>query len=144
MQQSLQHKSNALDFLDLRRLTLTFTQVVQLRPANFTTADQIHMVNAGRMDRESTFDTNAIGNAANRKGFSNAAVTLGNHGTFESLQTFTVAFNNLDPYAHGITHVKLGSIAAQLLCFDGTDQFIHCFVPPSLIDVHDPVVHPNG
>ena len=79
-QQSFQHKSDALDFLDLRRLALTFTQVVQLRPANFTTADQVHMVNAGRMDRESTFDTNAIGNAANRKGFTNAAVTLGNNG----------------------------------------------------------------
>ena len=144
MQQSLQHKSNALDFLDLRRLTLTFTQVVQLRPANFTTADQIHMVNAGRMDRESTFNTNAIGNAANRKGFTNATITLGNHGAFKSLQTFTVAFNNLHPYANRITHIELGSIAAKLLGFDGTDQFIHCFVPPSLIDVHDPVVHPNG
>ena len=41
MQQSLQHKSNALDFLDLRRLTLTFTQIVQLRAANLTTTDDL-------------------------------------------------------------------------------------------------------
>ena len=144
MQQSFSTKSDALDFLDLRRFTLTLTQVIQLSPANFTTADQIHMVNAGGMDRESAFDTNAIGNAANRKGFADSAVALGNHGTFESLQAFPVAFDNLNPYAYSIAHIKLRSIAAQLLCFDGANQFIHLFVPPSLIDVLVPVLYPNG
>ena len=131
MQQSLQHKSNALDFLDLRRLTLTFTQVVQLRPANFTTADQIHMVNAGRMDRESTFNANTVRNTADGKGFTDATVTLGNNSTFERLQTLAVAFYNFDPYADGIADIKLREIAADLFRFDRADDFVHdlCLLP---------------
>ena len=83
------------------------------------------------MDRESTFHANTVGYAANSECFTDSAVALGDNGSFESLQTFTVAFNNLNPYTHGITDVDFGQIAANLFCFDRADNFVHglCLLP---------------
>ena len=131
MQQFFSHKSDAFDFLNLGCLALTIAQIVQLGAANLTVTDQLNMVHTGRIDRESTFNTNAIGHTANRKCFTDAAIALGDNSAFESLQTFTVAFNNLHPYTYGITDVDLGQIAANLFCFDGADNFVHglCLLP---------------
>ena len=89
------------------------------------------MIHTGRIDRESTFNTNAIGNTTNSECFTDAAIALGNNSAFESLQTFAVAFNNLNPYTHGITDVDFGQIAANLFCFDRADNFVHglCLLP---------------
>ena len=135
MRSSLFCESDALNFLDLGSLALTITQIVQLGTANLTAADHFDMVHTGRIDRESTFNANAVGHPANRKCFTDTAVALRDNSAFESLQTFTVAFNNLDPYAYGVTDIELRQIAANLFCFDGTDNFIHGNMPPSLIDV---------
>ena len=111
---SFLHKSDAFDFLNLGRLALTITQIVQLGAANFTVADQFNVIHTGRVDRESTFNTNAIGYTANSESFTDAAVAFGNNSAFESLQTFTVAFNNLHPDSDGVTDVDLRQIAADL------------------------------
>ena len=141
---NLSGKSDAFDFLDLGRFALTITQIVELRAANLTVTDQIHMIDTGGIDRESTFNTDTVGHPANRKGFADAAVALGNDSAFESLQTFAVTFNNLYPHTYGITDVESGEITANLLRFDGTNNFIHPRMPPSLLDVRTPVPHPNG
>ncbi len=131
MQQSFPYKSDALDFLDLGRLALTLTEIVELRAANFTAAYQINMVHTGGIDRESTFYANTVGHAANSECLTDAAVALGDNSAFESLQTLAVPFNNLDPYAYSVTDVELGQIAADLFCFDGTDDLVHglCLLP---------------
>ena len=117
--------SDALDFFDLRGLTLPFTQIVQLRAADFTVTNQVNMVNTGGIDRERTFHADPVRHPANSKGFADAAVTLGNHSAFESLQTFTVSFNNFHPDTYSIADVESRKIAANLLCFDGADNIIH-------------------
>ena len=124
-------QSDAAYFLDLGGFALPFAQIVELRAADFTVPDHLHVVNARRMDGERAFYADAIGNAANREGFPDAAVTLGDHGAFESLQTFTGTFHNLDPHADCVAHVDLWKIAAQLLRLDGADNFVHdvCLLP---------------
>ena len=131
MQQSFVHKSDALDFFDLGGLALAFAQIVQLGTANFTAANHVNMIHTGRIDRESTFNADAVGHAAHRECFADPAVAFCNNCTFESLQTFAVSFNNLDPYTYGIADAELGQIAADLFCFDGTDDFVHglCLLP---------------
>ena len=111
-------RSYSLDFLDLGSLALTLTQVVELCSAHLTVPDHINMVDAGRVDRESTLDADAVGNAANGKRLADTAVPLRNHGAFERLKTFAVAFNNLDPDAYGITDTESRKIAANLLRLD--------------------------
>ena len=131
MQQSFVHKSDALDFFDLGGLALAFAQIVQLGTANFTAANHVNMIHTGRIDRESTFNANTVGHAAYGKSLPDSAVALGNNSALKSLQTFAVAFNDLDPYAYGVTNVELRQITANLFCFDGTDDFVHglCLLP---------------
>ena len=42
-----QHKSDAFDFLDLGSFALALAQIVQLRAADFTAADHIHVIHTG-------------------------------------------------------------------------------------------------
>ena len=129
--QQLMHGSDAFDFLDLCSFSLAFTQIIQLCATNLTAADQIHMVNAGRMDRESSFNSDTVRNAANSESFTDSAVALGDNGAFESLQTLTVSFNDLYPDTDRVTDIELRYIAADLLCLDGTNNLIHdiCLLP---------------
>ena len=124
-------KLHALDFLDLGRLALQGTQVVQLGATHLAVTDDLHMVHTGRMDRERTLDANAVGHAANRKGFAHAAVAHGNHSTLKRLKTLAAALHNLDLHAHGVANGDLGQIGTELRCFDRTDDFAHgmCLLP---------------
>ena len=100
-------------------------------PINSPRVDHVDLIHTGRIDRESTFNTNAVGNPADSKCLADTAVAFGNNSAFESLQTFTVAFNNLNPDPYGITDVELGQITANLFSLDGTDNFVHglCLLP---------------
>ena len=80
-------KSDAFNFLDLGRFTLTFTQIIELCTTHLTMTDQIHMVHTGGIDRESTFYADTIGHPANSKCFADTAVAFCNDCAFESLQT---------------------------------------------------------
>ena len=127
----IRQESDALDFLDLCRLALTSAQVIKLRAANLTATDQLNVIYAGRMDRESTLHSNAVRYATNSKCLPNAAVALGNDGSFKSLETFAVAFHDLYPDTHGITDIEVRKITPDLLRLDRTDDFIHdvCLLP---------------
>ena len=116
---------HALDFLDLGGFALTAAQIIQLGPANLTAANQVHMIYTRRMNRERTFHTDSIRHPAYSERFPDAAVALGDNSTFESLQTLTVAFNNLYPHTNGIADIELRKVGTDLLCFDRTNNLIH-------------------
>lgn len=126
----------AADILDLGSLALQTAQVIELRTAHLTTTDDLHMVNAGRMQRERALYADAVADAANREGFAAGAVTAGNYSAFKRLKTFAVTFNNLNVHTHGVANVEFGPIGTELRLFDRLDDFAHLSVPPSLIDVH--------
>ena len=64
----------AADVLDLGGLALQTAQVIELRTAHLTTADDLDMINAGRMQRERALYADAVADAANREGFAAGAV----------------------------------------------------------------------
>lgn len=102
-------------FFDLRRFADSAAEVIELRSSDFTFAHNFDLRNARAVDRENSFDTNAIGNAANGEGFIDAAVLFGNDCAFEHLNTFSRTFFDLDGNLDGIADVKLERIFADVL-----------------------------
>ena len=77
------------------------------------------------MQRERAFYANAVGYAANRKGFTDAAVAAGDHSAFKSLKTLAGSFHHLHENANGVTDAEFRQIGAELSLFDGTNDFTH-------------------
>ena len=115
----------AADVLDLGGLALQTAQVIELRTAHLTTADDLDMINAGRMQRERALYADAVADAANREGFAAGAVAAGDYSAFKRLKTFAVTFNNLYEHAQGVANVEVGPIGTELRLFDGLDDFAH-------------------
>src|SRR5687767_8203861 len=80
---------------DASRLAAQIAQVIKLRAADFSVADNVYVVNNGRVKRENAFDADTEADLANRDGFAHAAVFAGDHDAFKCLQAFLAAF--LDP-----------------------------------------------
>ena len=58
-------------------------QVVELRAADLTAADDLDVVDGGRMDGEDLLHADAVGQAADGDGLLDAAVLLGDDGALE-------------------------------------------------------------
>ena len=68
---------------------------MQFCTANDTVANDFDFSQARGMYQESTFNTDAIGNAADSESFADTAVLTADNDTFKDLDTFTIAFDNL-------------------------------------------------
>ncbi len=110
-------------FLNFGGLTDSVAQIVQLRSANLTFADQLNVIYTRAVNRERTLNANAVRNTANGERLADTAIALGNHGALKRLQTLARTFDNLDEHPNGITNVKMRHILAHLLHFT-EEQFI--------------------
>ena len=81
------------------------------------------------MQGEDLLAANAVGDAADGNGLTNAAMLAGNDGAFENLNTLTSAF--LDAYMHtnGVAHPDLGQLFLHVLAVQCFYQ-IHFYCPP--------------
>ena len=75
--------------------------------AHFTASYNINVYHVGGMQREGFFNADAIGQAANRKGFGDSAIFLADDCTFKHLNSFAVSFFNPVMDTNGIPNVKL-------------------------------------
>ena len=111
-------------FLNLRLLTNTISQVVQLRTSYLTSADYFDLFNVGRVNRPSLFHANPVGGFPYSESFSGAcSLSLKNHA-FKNLDSFSVSFLDLAVYLHGIAYIKIRYFL-ELFIFDTLDQFVH-------------------
>jgi hypothetical protein len=100
-------------------------------PSDFTLAHDLDLVDLGRVHGQDAFDTDAIGQAANRHGFGQASAFLGNDGAFEDLDTFAFAFFDLQVNFDVVTNFDLGQIRTELFVFNYGKPDSYC-VPPLL------------
>ena len=97
-------------FFDARRFTAQITQVVKLRPAHTTAADDVDMIDNRRVEREDAFDADAERDLANRHGFTRAAVFAGDDDALKNLQALLVAFLDANVNLHGVARLKSRNI----------------------------------
>ena len=60
------------------------------------------------MYREDSLDAATIGNSANGEGLGNARTLAGNNGSFESLNSFSLALADLNGNLYGVADLDLG------------------------------------
>ncbi|CVI56983.1 conserved hypothetical protein [Agrobacterium deltaense NCPPB 1641] len=102
-------------FDDTGSLAATVAQVVELRAANLTAANDFNAFDQRGVDREYALDAFAVGNLANGEAFGKTAAGTGDANAFVSLNTGTVTFRHANVDAQGVARRKLGQGA---LCFD--------------------------
>ena len=57
------------------------------------------------MNRENPLNANAVRNSTNGKCLGNSAALNGNYGTLESLESFSLAFTDLNPDFDSVTYL---------------------------------------
>ena len=96
--------------LNLGSLSNSVTNIVELRTSNLTDADDIYLLNVGRVDGECLLDTATIRNTSNRKGLGNSAAVLCDNGSFEQLNSFAVTLFDSVVNTNGITNINYGNL----------------------------------
>ena len=100
-------------------------EIVQFCTANDTVANDFDFSLARGMYQESTFNTDAIGNAADSVSFADTAVLTADNDTFKDLDTFTIAFDNLYVNFDSIPRAECRDIVTKLFLFKYADN-VHC------------------
>ena len=101
-----------------RGFALQATQVIQFGAPDTSGADYVDVVHHGSMQREDALDALAEAHFADGDGLADALVIAGDHGSFESLQPFLVAFFDLDVNTDGVARPKLGMSALKIASGD--------------------------
>ena len=102
-------------FLNLRSLTDSSTEVVELSAANLTLTDNVDSYYVGRVNGESLLNAAAVSNSSYGKGGGNATLVLCDNSTLVHLNSFSCTLNDLVVNANGITNVELGYVFLELL-----------------------------
>ena len=100
------------------------TQIEQLGAADLALTDNGDLLDEGAVDGEDTLNADTVGNAANGKGLSNAAVLLSDHSALEGLNALTVAVLDTNINADGIANVELGLLSLDA-AFRNNLQCVH-------------------
>src|SRR5210317_174224 len=103
---------------DSSRLTLQFTQVVELGLAHISASLDRYAVNQRTVALESTLYANTVRNFAHGKGGAQVSITHADNNTFKGLQAFARAFlyPNLNNYR--IARGEFGQLFGHLLFFE--------------------------
>ena len=105
------HRFANLDlFFDLCRFTDSVAQIVQLASADFTGTDKLNLCHIGRIHGEYSLNADAVGNAANGKGFGNAAAFDRDDSAFKHRNSFSFPFADCDMYLDNIANLNVGSV----------------------------------
>lgn len=117
------------DLFESRCLADAVAQIVQLRSSDLTVTNDVDMVDLGRMKGERSFNAYSERKTSYGKRFSYAAVLERDDDAFERLQSFSVAFNDLDPHLNGVADAEFGQIGLHCLFFNNVYD-IHLTLPP--------------
>lgn len=119
--------------LDAGGLTAKVTQVIQFCTANLTAADDVDVIDDGRVQREDTLDADAKADLADCHGLACSAVFACDANALKSLQTLFIAFLNADVNAKRVARLKRRDILFKLCLFDNV-QSIHFSCRPEVND----------
>ena len=73
------------------------------------------------MNQECSFYAYAVGNTTNCESFSDSGISSGNNDAFEYLDSFILAFNDLNMNSYGVSRAEFRNVISQLFileCFD--------------------------
>src|SRR5690554_855168 len=112
-------------FFDPGGLASPLTQVIKLRSAHGTPADNFDFVYLGSMDGKSTFNANTVGYPAQGEGFPKAGTTPLNYHAFKNLNPLPGPFHNPNMGANGVTGFKIRDISLNLFFFQLFDDIAH-------------------
>ncbi len=116
----------SLYFFNPGSLTTQFADVIQLRPADSSGADDFDLVDDLGVQGENALHTMPKGNLADGEGGSDAAVFEANTNALEHLDAFLIAFLDFDVNFDGVTRIELRDVRSQLLLFNCIDD-VHNF-----------------
>ena len=102
-------------FLNLRCLTNSVAEIVELCSSDLTGTDNVNLLNVGRVDGECLFNSTAVRYASYGKGLGDSAAMLSDNGSLEHLDSLTGSLFDLVVYANGITNIDLGKFGLELL-----------------------------
>src|SRR6478609_6400749 len=98
---------------DLGSLAAQTTQVVELRAAHVTTADDLDVVDDRRVQREGALDADAERDLADGEGLADAAAVATDDDALEDLDTRARALDDLDVDLEGVAGAEVGNVRAQ-------------------------------
>ena len=106
---------NLLAFAETRCFALQIAQIVKLGAAHAAGAHDVDVIDHRSVHRENALYALAKADLSHGDGFADARVLAGNHGSFKRLQTFLVAFFDLDVDANGVARAEFRDLAVR--CF---------------------------
>jgi hypothetical protein len=105
-------------FLDASSLPAQSTQVVQLGSADLTASKNLDAIDPWRMEKEGSFDTDAVRDAADRKGLGETTTSPAHYDAFEVLDTLFARLDNLDTDSHVVARIKVRNFFLYVWLFD--------------------------
>src|SRR5579864_4781535 len=106
-----------------------FPQIKELGAADPAFAENLDLLDAGRVEREGPLDADAVGDPTDGKRRAQPAAAAPDHGTLERLQTIAAALRHLHVHAHGISGGKRRQSRSDLLAFDRGDPLHNTNAP---------------
>src|SRR5579859_7913086 len=131
-------------FLEAGRLTGQTAHVIQLRTADFGTAQYFDLFDARAAQQKGTFHANVVCDTPYREVFVLAAVTQPDDHALEDLDTFAVAFDNSNVNAHRIARMQRRELAHGRI--HRLDQFyvVRHFNPAFWLNVRTDYIRPGA
>jgi hypothetical protein len=93
-------------------------QIVEFRPAYFTTTDDLDIGNPGRVEQENSFYSHTLEDFAYCNRFVDTAMAFGDDNTLVGLNPLFISFDDSHPYPDRVTDMDNGQIALEILGFD--------------------------
>ena len=79
------------------------------------------------MNQECSFYAYAVGNTTNCESFSDSGISSGNNDAFEYLDSFILAFNDLNMNSYGVSRAEFRNVISQLFILECFDNIISRF-----------------
>src|SRR6185436_2623335 len=108
----------ALLALDAGGLAFELAQIVEARPPDLATGDDLDLLDARRVQREDALDADAVGDLADRERGARPAAMLADHDALEDLHALLVAFLDQRVNADAVSGAEIGQIGAPILALD--------------------------
>src|SRR5579862_8030578 len=106
-----------------------FPQIEELGAADTALAENLDLLDAGRVEREGPLDADAVGDPADGKRRAQSAAAAPDHGALERLEAVAPALRHLDVHAHGIPGGKRRQFRLHLLALDRDDPLHNTNAP---------------
>lgn len=104
---------------NLCRLTAKLAKVVQLGAANISAANELDVVDDGRVNGELSLNSNLERHLTNAECFANSVTGARNDDTLEYLNTASGTFDDVDVNLDVVSDSEVGNVGAQRRCVNG-------------------------